>query len=829
MDEKQELAWLEAQKIVISVDLVAAAKKQLQFLAAVDKNRCLYEGPLLSKAIYRYKSCWLPLLAKHTESMVLEGPLVVPLDCEWIWHCHRLNPVQYRKDCEKFYGRILDNAGVVSVLQGTSKERTVEIWSSLYPEEPYELNLTIPLPEETIEKFSEDANDIKYDLISAVKRQSSFVYQVSRPCMQDDRFLEGALARYKGFLYLIKRNLERFMNRFCVPTYDIDLIWHSHQLNPGSYCKDLVAAIGKVLEHDDTDSDRSSGKKLNVGFEATTKQWEVTFGSRYWKAGAMYRGNAPSPLTLSPRPATFVGKNIMPRSEHQELQLTQKKVVEVLLEIVGVRNLPVGHKGSLVVSVCKSQPDLLFKAERRLTVFSESGEKHVAAFRCEPAGELLFRLKSHMPSNLSISRKAKTLGTTSISLQELSGPDSKLSIQKWFELVPNLGTTDSMPICLHIAASFTVPVVAPHVLHMVRSHPLSVNTCFLPIPGRVQQLRGWTCVVDDTGKEIISMQMRNSKEAKTGIAKREVVGVIGWSGETRILAEFMETQWALLDSNWSLQLDKRSEEDGHILKLRGNHLVKLFPGRKLEFERGCCNKERNERDFMTLVRFSRDYPYGKALAMFNLKSGYIMVNEEWLALPGIVLAFILSDMLRKEGYGAFIISGESVEVLADLDEEVNGCNAEGKAFNVVTSAGEVVEAESSIFTGSGSESAKSVKSSRCASGSSCCECIGVSATAKVVNGSACGHCEGGGECVDIGSTKCGGCGGGCSGGCGGGCGGSCGYGIKSSDRSGGCGSGCGGCGSGCGGLGNDVKSAPFAAGSEGCSLVGGVEEVAVAA
>ncbi|KAJ8638191.1 hypothetical protein MRB53_012458 [Persea americana] len=805
MDEKQELAWLEAQKIVISVDLVAAAKQQLQFLAAVDKNRCLYEGPLLSKAIYRYKSCWLPLLAKHTESMVLERPLVVPLDCEWIWHCHRLNPVQYKKDCEKFYGRILDNAGVVSVLQGTSKERTVEIWSNLYPEEPYELNLSIPLPEETIENFSEDANNIKYDLISAVKRQSSFVYQVSRPSMRDDRFLEGALARYKGFLYLIKRNLERFMNRFCVPTYDIDLFWHSHQLNPGSYCKDLVAAVGKVLEHDDTDSDRSNGKKLNVGFEATTKQWEVTFGSRYWKAGVMYRGNAPSPLTLSPRPATFVSKNITP-CERQELQLTQKKVVEVLLEIVGVRNLPVGHKGSLVVSVCKSQPDLFFKAERRLTVFSESGEKHVAAFQCELAGELLFMLKSHMPSNLSISRKAKTLGTTSISLQELSGPDSKLSIQKWFELVPNLGTTDSMPICLHIAASFTVPVLAPHVLHMVRSHPLSVNTCFLPIPGGVQQLRGWTCVVDDTGKEIISMQMRNSKEAKTGIAKREVVGVIGWSGETRILAEFAETQWALLDSNWSLQLHKRSEEDGHILKLRGNHLVKLFPGRKLEFELRCCNKERNERDFMTLVRFSRDYPYGKALAMFNLKSGYIKVNEEWFALPGIVLA--------------------------DLDEEVNGCNAERKAFNVVTSAAEVVVAESSIFTGSGSESAKAVKSSWCGSGSCCCEWIGVRATAKVVNGSVCGRCEGGGEYVEKGSAKCGGCGGGCSGGCGGGCGSGCGNGIKSSGRSGSCGSGCGGgCGNGIksSGLGNDVKSAPFAAGSDGCSLVGGVEEVAAAA
>lgn len=54
MDEKQEQEWIEAQKIVVSVDLVSAAKQQLQFLAAVDKNRYLYEGPLLSKVIYRY-------------------------------------------------------------------------------------------------------------------------------------------------------------------------------------------------------------------------------------------------------------------------------------------------------------------------------------------------------------------------------------------------------------------------------------------------------------------------------------------------------------------------------------------------------------------------------------------------------------------------------------------------------------------------------------------------------------------------------------------------------------------------------------------------------
>lgn len=51
---EQELEWIEAQKIGISVDLVAVAKRQLQFLAAVDRNRYLCEGPALHRAIYRF-------------------------------------------------------------------------------------------------------------------------------------------------------------------------------------------------------------------------------------------------------------------------------------------------------------------------------------------------------------------------------------------------------------------------------------------------------------------------------------------------------------------------------------------------------------------------------------------------------------------------------------------------------------------------------------------------------------------------------------------------------------------------------------------------------
>jgi hypothetical protein len=147
--------------------------------------------------------------------------------------------------------------------------------------------------------------------------------------MNDDNFLEGAVARYKGFLHLIKR-----INYFCVPTYDIDLIWHSHQLHPASYCKDLVAIMGKVLEHDDTDSDRTKGNKLDVGFSETTKQWEKAFGSRYWRAGALYRGDAPSPLTTNLSQLNTVSMKVTPSNEYQNMiRLHKKTLVEVASNI----------------------------------------------------------------------------------------------------------------------------------------------------------------------------------------------------------------------------------------------------------------------------------------------------------------------------------------------------------------------------------------------------------------------------------------------------------------------------------------------------------------
>ena len=55
MDGEQASRWAAAQEgVPVGADLVAAALRQLEFLAAVDRRRWLYEGPLLDRAIRRY-------------------------------------------------------------------------------------------------------------------------------------------------------------------------------------------------------------------------------------------------------------------------------------------------------------------------------------------------------------------------------------------------------------------------------------------------------------------------------------------------------------------------------------------------------------------------------------------------------------------------------------------------------------------------------------------------------------------------------------------------------------------------------------------------------
>ncbi|XP_074310235.1 glycine-rich domain-containing protein 1-like isoform X2 [Silene latifolia] len=650
---QNEQEWAEAQKITVSVDLVETAKKLLKFVAVVDRNRFLYEGHALERVIYRYNALWIPLLAKHLKNPLVEGSLVVPLDCEWIWHCHRLNPIRYKIDCEKLFGRILGNHNIISSVEAPSTAATKGIWNKLYPEEPYELDLSTPFVEDTLQKKSLTEKFTSYDLVSAVKRQASFAFQVCRPHMMDELFLREAAARYKGFLHLIRINRKMSLEQLCVPTYDVDLMWHTHQLYPEAYSKDMGKLVGSIVHHDDTVSDRTKGGKLDKGQFETTRQWEDTFGFSYWKAGATHRGNDPSPVTQIPYKvnAELNDFNTFEKCG-QQIHIPALKTVEVLLEFVDIKNLPEEYKENLVVAFSKKNPDKFLNSKRSLGISSIYKDKQVSLFQCEPKGEFLFELMCHSPSNETKTKLIKVLGSCSLSLEEMLLTQSRLATNKWLlvDLVSSIEI--SKPVSLQVSISFTPPAPAPQLFQLERAG--------------VQ-----AHVMDYDGKKVFSLQTRNIAHDAPNCTSpfgKEVYCVTN-SGEKHTLVEFNGNYWFIKGTHGSFKLQFNYENDESLFELVGDKMVKLFPGRRLAYESNHNSNKIFEQEFMTIVEFSVESPYGKAVALIDTKSGTIKAKNEWIVLPGIAMAFILCDTLTNEEKNSYFKDAqkkdkEKVEVAA---------------------------------------------------------------------------------------------------------------------------------------------------------------------
>ena len=130
---------------------------------------------------------------------------------------------------------------------------------------------------------------ITYDIKSAAIRQGSFYYQVSLNHYREENFMRDAFKRYKMYLLLKKENKSAFL----VPCYDIDLVWHTHQVHPHAYQRDTNAVLGFVLKHDDSVNDRQEGSKLNNADSVTRSLWMTRFGVPFARPGSMFRGNPP--------------------------------------------------------------------------------------------------------------------------------------------------------------------------------------------------------------------------------------------------------------------------------------------------------------------------------------------------------------------------------------------------------------------------------------------------------------------------------------------------------------------------------------------------------
>lgn len=273
----------------LGIDLVQAAKNELEFLRQVDEYPAnLYKGAVLKNAIRRYEVFWLPLASKEGYGSRF---LAAPLDIAWVWHVHMLAPYNYEQDCINCISKVVDHTPLGGLQRKEALEKAKYLWERDYPDEPFDIELNQPPNMLTVYKKSK----IQYDLEEACYRQSKFYYQVSLPHYKDDKFLEKAVERYEHHLQLKKQNPQVF----AVPCYDFDLIWHVHQLHPVNYNRTTTQFLGRLLHHDDTATSRSPGSKLHDSEAETRAVWKAA-GLQFAKRGAMYRGDPPDPAP--PRP-----------------------------------------------------------------------------------------------------------------------------------------------------------------------------------------------------------------------------------------------------------------------------------------------------------------------------------------------------------------------------------------------------------------------------------------------------------------------------------------------------------------------------------------------
>ncbi|KAF8804298.1 hypothetical protein BYT27DRAFT_7107670, partial [Phlegmacium glaucopus] len=131
------------------------------------------------------------------------------------------------------------------------------------------------------------------ELAGAVLRQSSFVNKMNDlgwtgpgffDYAGDELALQHAISRYHAFLDLMASSPATFF----VPTLDIDLVWHTHQLISDKYKSDCTTYVGRFIDHDD----KVEGLQLSSAFNITCEAWKARFHVQYSHCGCPIPGDS---------------------------------------------------------------------------------------------------------------------------------------------------------------------------------------------------------------------------------------------------------------------------------------------------------------------------------------------------------------------------------------------------------------------------------------------------------------------------------------------------------------------------------------------------------
>jgi hypothetical protein len=331
---------------------VADVKSHIAFLErvhddALNRGSSLYLSPaMLSVAVFRYEELWLPMVAQKND----EKGLVPPVDVAWVWHLHRLNPLGYAAFCLERFGTVVDPGASAFRLQSADHVEaaadhcvhTRDVWARAYPAEPFFLTAgATPTASES---------SLVEPIVATAGRQSSFLWQVSHASYSCESFLAAAIERYDKFLRLM--GIHGYKTFFAVPSYDVDLCWHTHMLAcSSSYLEETRVRAGEAVDHDDSVNERHEGSKLDKGWNNTQALWHQTYASAETlplnAQGTSWRGEPP----------TWWFENRHQRVRVYDDVATVELCQQLLAEIKGsARGDPDTHDHELTLMVPVSSP-----------------------------------------------------------------------------------------------------------------------------------------------------------------------------------------------------------------------------------------------------------------------------------------------------------------------------------------------------------------------------------------------------------------------------------------------------------------------------------------
>ena len=214
-----------------SMDIVKQIQPHVDFLAFVHEAGVTQQVAV--ESLRRYRDLWLPLVAKSYEkSGGRSMDLTPPPDIAWIWHCHRLAPQAYKKYIQQEFASnkkeqkdpkstILDMQDPTAPYDCTTNFHTQLLWERTYPDEPFQLGVAHPMiPTAEHQQYKIIGG---FDLVTCCQTQSTFLYQVMDLVASTETSKRRYVYEYRRFLELHRR----FPEQTLVPTYEIDLAWHT--------------------------------------------------------------------------------------------------------------------------------------------------------------------------------------------------------------------------------------------------------------------------------------------------------------------------------------------------------------------------------------------------------------------------------------------------------------------------------------------------------------------------------------------------------------------------------------------------------------------------